>query len=65
MHLPEEKVPEFDRATALAVLKEFSRDMYPNYDIFGNPILVIRREKFEAIRKKYLDKKETQHDSNS
>lgn len=45
---------KFDRATALAVLKEFSRDMYPSLDLFGNKTLVIRREKFEAIRKKYL-----------
>jgi len=44
-----------DRSVALAVLKEFSRDMYPSYDLFGNKTLVINRDKFEAIRKKYLD----------
>lgn len=45
---------EFDRGTALAILKEFSRDMYPSYDLFGNKTLVISRDKFEEIRKKYL-----------
>lgn len=46
-----------DRDTALAVLKELSRDMRPDYDMFGNPILRIRRGQFEDIRKKFLDKK--------
>lgn len=46
---------KIDRDTALAVLKEFSRDMYPSYDLFGKPTLVIDRDKFEVIRKKYLD----------
>lgn len=46
---------EFDRDTALAVLKDFSRDMYPSYDIFGRKTLVINRDEFEAIRKKFLD----------
>ena len=45
----------FDRDTALMVLKEFSRDMYPSCDIFGRKTLVINRDKFEAIRSKYLD----------
>lgn len=51
------KVPalEINRATALSVLKEFSRDMYPSNDIFGKPTLVMSRKAFEAIRKKYLD----------
>lgn len=49
--------PDYDRDTALAILKEFSRDMRPSLDIFGNKILTIRRDKFEAIRKKYLDGK--------
>ena len=53
---PSEPEKQFDRDTALAVLKEFSRDMYPSYDLFGNPTLVINRDKFEEIRKKYLDK---------
>lgn len=46
---------KIDRATALEVLKEFSRDMYPSLDLFGRKTLVINRDKFEAIRKKYLD----------
>lgn len=45
----------FDRFTSLSILKEFSRDMYPSYDLFGHKTLVINRDKFEAIRKKYLD----------
>lgn len=45
----------FDRDTALAVLKDFSKNMYPSNDIFGKKTLVIDRDKFEAIRKKYLD----------
>lgn len=49
--------PEFDRDTALTILKELSRDMYPSYDLFGKKTLVINRDKFEAIRKKYLDRK--------
>ena len=44
-----------DRRTALEVLKEFSRDMYPSYDLFGRKTLVINRDKFEDIRAKYLD----------
>ena len=47
-----------DRDTALAILKEFSRDMRPSHDLFGNETLVIDRCKFEAIRAKYLDRKE-------
>ena len=49
---------EIDRDTALAILKEFSRDMYPSYDLFGKKTLVINRDKFEAIRAKYLDRKD-------
>lgn len=49
---------EFDRDTALSILKEFSRDMYPSYDLYGNKTLVINRDKFEAIRTKYLDRRE-------
>ena len=48
----------FDRDTSLSILKELSRDMYPSYDLFGNKTLVINRDKFEAIRKKYLDKED-------
>ena len=44
-----------DRKTALAVLKDLSRDMYPNYDLFGTKTLVINRSQFEKIRAKYLD----------
>lgn len=53
-----ETVEEFDRPTALNVLKELSKNMYPNYDLFGKKTLVINRDRFEAIRKKYLDVKE-------
>lgn len=49
--------PYIDRNTALSVLKEFSRDMYPSYDLFGRKTLVMRREQFEDIREKYLDKR--------
>lgn len=45
----------FDRNTSLSILKELSRDMRPSYDLFGKKTLVIDRDKFEAIRKKYLD----------
>lgn len=44
-----------DRNTALSVLKDLSKDLSPNYDLFGRKILTIDRDKFEAIRKKYLD----------
>lgn len=47
----------FDRDTALSVLKNLSEHMYPSYDIFGTPILTINRSDFEKIRAKYLDKK--------
>ena len=49
---------EVNRYTALMVLKELSNNMYPNNDIFGNGTLVIDRDKFESIRKKFLDKEE-------
>lgn len=49
-----EASPHYDRDTALAVLKEFARDMYVGYDIFGNKELRISTREFEAIRKKYL-----------
>ena len=48
---------EFDRATALMVLSDLSHRMYPNHDIFGKKTLVITRDAFELVRKKYLDKK--------
>lgn len=47
-----------DRHTALCVLKDISKDMRAVNDIFGNPVLIIDRDKFEAVRKKYLDKEE-------
>ena len=50
---------EFDRDTALMVLKDLSNCMYPGLDIFGNKTLVIRRERFELVRRKYLDRKDT------
>lgn len=48
---------EFDRDTALAVLKAISKHMHVSHDIFGNPTLVINRYRFEAVRKKFLDRK--------
>lgn len=51
-----ETVEEFDRPTALNILRDLSKNMYPNYDIFGKKTLVINRDRFEAVRKKYLDK---------
>lgn len=44
----------FDRDTALAILQDLARTMYPSHDLFGNKTLVIDRDKFETIRKKYL-----------
>ena len=44
-----------DRDTALAILKDLSAYMQPSYDLFGRKILVIDRDRFELIRKKYLD----------
>lgn len=49
---------EYDRDTALAVLKALSANMYASHDLFGEPTLVINRYRFEAVRKKFLDKKE-------
>lgn len=46
-----------DRDAALEILKDLSKDMRPDYDLFGRKTLVIDRDKFEAIRKKYLDGK--------
>ena len=45
----------FDRHTALEILKDLSHSMYPSNDLFGTKTLVINRDKFEKIRKKYLD----------
>ena len=45
----------YDRKTALRVLQDLSKKMYPNLDIFGRPTLVINRADFEEVRKKYLD----------
>lgn len=44
-----------ERDIALLILKDLSKDMRPSTDLFGNGTLVIDRDKFEAIRKKYLD----------
>lgn len=44
----------YDRFTALEVMKDISRRMRPSWDLFGKPTLVISRESFEEIRKKYL-----------
>ena len=56
-YIPPASVKEygFDRRTALEVLKDVSRHMYPSYDLFGRKTLVIDRYKFEEIRAKYLD----------
>ena len=53
---------EFDKDTALAILKDLSKRMYPNWDIFGNDTLVISRSSFEEIRAKYLDKGEKRNE---
>lgn len=45
---------QYDRATALAVLKALSKDMYPSVNIYGGKTLVISRDNFEFIRKKFL-----------
>lgn len=47
---------KFDRNTALSVLKDLSKDMYVDCDLFGNKVLSISVDKFEEVRKKYLDK---------
>lgn len=49
---------KIDRRTALRVLQDLSSCMYPSLDLYGNKTLVINRDKFEAIRAKYLDRKE-------
>lgn len=48
---------KYDRLTALRVLQDLSNKMYPNLDLFGNPTLVINRDEFEEVRKKWLDDK--------
>lgn len=48
---------KYDRRTALRVLQDLSNKMYPNFDLFGNPTLVINRDEFEEVRKKWLDDK--------
>lgn len=53
--LAEESGKKLDRVTALAVLKDLSKDMYPSQDIFGTKTLCITRRGFEQVRKKYLD----------
>lgn len=53
---------KFDRDTALAVLKAISKHMHASHDIFGEPTLVINRYRFEAVRKKFLDKKEKENE---
>lgn len=46
---------KYDRLTALRVLQDLSNRMYPNLDLFGSPTLVINRDEFEEVRKKWLD----------
>lgn len=52
---------KYDRKTALAVLNALSKRMYPSYDLYGNKTLVIDRDKFEVVRKKFLDKREKEN----
>lgn len=47
---------DIDRKTALSVLKDLSKRMYPSRDLFGGYTLVIDRSDFETVRKKYLDR---------
>lgn len=47
-----------DRYTTMMLLKELSKHMYSSHNIFGDETLVIRREAFEVIRKKYLDQED-------
>lgn len=49
---------KLDRRTALSVMQDISSKMYPDINLFGQKTLVIRREDFEKIRAKYLDRKE-------
>ena len=46
---------KFDRNTALSVLRDLSENLCQEIDIFGYKRLSISVDKFEAIRKKYLD----------
>lgn len=55
---PFDESSDFSRTVALTVLKDISRDMHPSVNLFGDKTLVINRDKFEAIRAKYLDRKE-------
>ena len=56
MNDKEKQIEErLDRKTALNVLQDLSKQMYPSLDLFGHPTLVIDRPKFEEVRKKYLD----------
>ena len=48
----------FDRDTALMVLRDLSTRMHASRNLFGEDTLVINRYEFELVRKKYLDKKE-------
>ena len=49
---------KFNRPTALRVLQDISSKMYPDINLFGQKTLVIRREDFEKIRAKYLDRRD-------
>ena len=49
---------EFDRHTALQVLKDLSSNMHCSRNLYGQDTLVIHRDKFEEIRAKWLDKRE-------
>ena len=54
--LANDRPVEFDRATALMVLQDLVPHLRPSQNIFGDKTLVIRRDAFEAVRRKYLDK---------
>ena len=45
----------YDKNTALAMLKELTKHMSLSRNMFGDEILVIRRDIFETVRKAFLD----------
>lgn len=57
--LANDRPAEFDRDTALMVLQDLVKYLHPSQNCFGDKTLVIRRDAFEAVRRKYLDKEKT------
>ncbi len=51
---------EFDRATALMVLQDLVPHFHASTNLYGDKTLVIRRDAFESVRRKYLDKETEQ-----